>query len=54
VKGKSAHAGVAPESGRNAAMELAHQILQLGKLGNREKETTVNFTVVKGAIAEFW
>lgn len=47
VKGRSAHAGVAPDSGRNAAMELAHQILQLGKLGNRDKGTTVNFTVLK-------
>ncbi|HKA79653.1 MAG TPA: glutamate carboxypeptidase [Xanthobacteraceae bacterium] len=47
VKGRAAHAGVAPDSGRNAAMELAHQILQLGKLGNREIGTTVNFTVLK-------
>ncbi len=47
VKGRAAHAGVAPDSGRNAAMELAHQILQLGKLGDREKGTTVNFTVLK-------
>src|SRR3954452_17761613 len=51
VKGKSAHAGVAPESGRNAAMEVAHQILQLGKLGDQEKETTVNFTVLKAGTA---
>ena len=47
VKGRAAHAGVAPDSGRNAAMELAHQILQLGKLGDRDKGTTVNFTVLK-------
>src|SRR5262245_10570413 len=47
VKGRAAHAGVAPDNGRNAAMELAHQLLQLGKLGNREKGTTVNFTVLK-------
>lgn len=47
VKGKSAHAGVAPDSGRNAAMEVAHQVLQLGKLGDKEKQTTVNFTVLK-------
>ena len=38
---------VAPDNGRNAAMELAHQILQLGKLGNRDKGTTVIFTVLK-------
>jgi glutamate carboxypeptidase len=51
VKGKSAHAGVAPESGRNAAMEVAHQILQLGKLGHQEKGTTVNFTVLNAGTA---
>ncbi|PHN35666.1 M20/M25/M40 family metallo-hydrolase [Pseudomonas amygdali] len=47
VKGKASHAGVAPELGRNAATEVAHQILQLGKLGDEEKKTTVNFTVLK-------
>ena len=47
VKGKAAHAGVAPELGRNAAMEAAHQILQLGKLGDEDKKTTINFTVLK-------
>jgi glutamate carboxypeptidase len=47
VKGRAAHAGVASDNGRNAAMELAHQILQLGRLGDREKGTTVNFTVLK-------
>lgn len=47
ITGRAAHAGVAPESGRNAATELAHQVLQLGKLGDAEKMTTVNFTVLK-------
>src|SRR5262245_55564509 len=46
VKGRSSHAGVAPDDGRNAAMELAHQILQLSKLADRAKGTTVNFTVL--------
>jgi glutamate carboxypeptidase len=45
VKGKSAHAGVAPEAGRNAAMEAAHQMLQMSTLGNAARLTTVNFTV---------
>jgi glutamate carboxypeptidase len=45
VKGKSAHAGVAPEAGRNAAMEAAHQMLQMATLGDAAKKTTVNFTV---------
>ena len=47
VKGRASHAGAAPEAGRNAAMELAHQMLQLSKLANAEKGTTVNFTVIK-------
>ena len=47
VKGKSSHAGVAPEAGRNAAMEAAHQMLQMSKLGDSAKQTTVNFTVIK-------
>lgn len=46
VKGRAAHAGVAPQDGRNAATEVAHQVLQLGKLGDAEKLTTVNFTVL--------
>ncbi|MDB5747420.1 MAG: glutamyl aminopeptidase family protein [Massilia sp.] len=46
VKGKSAHAGVAPEAGRNAAMEASHQMLQMSKLGDSAKLTTVNFTVI--------
>lgn len=51
VKGKSAHAGVAPESGRNAAAELAHQVLGLGGLGDKEKGTSFNFTVLKAGTA---
>jgi glutamate carboxypeptidase len=47
VTGKAAHAGVAPDAGRNAAMEAAHQMLQLAKLGDSAKQTTVNFTVIK-------
>jgi glutamate carboxypeptidase len=47
VTGKAAHAGVAPEAGRNAAMEAAHQVLQLSKLADAGKQTTVNFTVIK-------
>jgi glutamate carboxypeptidase len=46
VKGRAAHAAAAA-SGRNAAMELAHQILQLSKLADPAKGTTINFTVLK-------
>lgn len=48
VKGKSSHAGSAPEAGRNAAIELAHQLLQLKDLGDPAKGTTVNWTLIKG------
>jgi glutamate carboxypeptidase len=47
IKGKAAHAGVAPDSGRNALMEAAHQMLQLSRLGDPAKQTTINFTVLK-------
>ena len=47
VKGIAAHAGSAPEKGRNAAIELAHQLLQLQNLGDAKKGTTVNWTVIR-------
>jgi glutamate carboxypeptidase len=47
VKGLASHAGSAPEAGRNAAMELSSQIVQLKDLGSAAKGTTVNWTVIK-------
>jgi glutamate carboxypeptidase len=47
VKGRAAHAGGSPEQGRNAAMELANQVLQVAKLGNLQKQTSVNVTVLQ-------
>ncbi|CAK9890053.1 MULTISPECIES: M20/M25/M40 family metallo-hydrolase [Pseudomonas] len=47
VKGRSSHAGSAPEQGRNALTELAHQIVQLKDLGDASKGTTVNWTLAK-------
>lgn len=46
VTGRNAHAGIEPEKGRNATVELAHQILQLSKLGDPAKMTTVNWTLL--------
>ncbi|MFH7451196.1 peptidase dimerization domain-containing protein, partial [Pseudomonas syringae pv. tagetis] len=40
VKGKSSHAGSSPVAGRNAAIELAHHLLQLMDLGDPGKGTT--------------
>ncbi|PKL99600.1 MAG: glutamate carboxypeptidase [Gammaproteobacteria bacterium HGW-Gammaproteobacteria-9] len=48
VKGKSSHAGSAPEDGRNAVMELAHQLVQLKDLGDPDKGTTVSWTMIAG------
>ena len=47
VKGRASHAGSAPEAGRNAAVELSNQIVQLKDLGSAAKGTTVNWTVIK-------
>lgn len=48
VKGVASHDGSAPEKGRNAVTELAHQLLQLQDLGDAEKNTTLNWTIVDG------
>ncbi len=47
VQGRSAHAGADPDSGRNAAVELAHQVLALQTLGDPARGTTVNWTVLR-------
>ena len=47
VKGRASHAGSAPEAGRNAAVELSNQIIQLKDLGSAAKGTTVNWTVLQ-------
>jgi len=47
VKGRASHAGSAPEAGRNAAVELSNQIIQLKDLGSPAKGTTVNWTVIQ-------
>jgi glutamate carboxypeptidase len=44
VAGRASHAGAAPEKGRNAALELAGQIVRLKDLGDPARGTTVNWT----------
>jgi glutamate carboxypeptidase len=46
--GKASHAGNAPEQGRNAVMEVSHQVLQMAALDNKAAQTSVNFTVMHG------
>jgi len=45
VKGRASHAGAAPERGRNALYELAHQILQTRDLSDPETGVKMNWTV---------
>ncbi len=48
VKGRSAHAGMAPQDGRNAAIELVHQLSALeGAFPHTGEGTTVNLTLIK-------
>jgi glutamate carboxypeptidase len=48
VEGRAAHAGVAPEIGRSAIIELAHQILRIQALQEPAIGTTINVGVVHG------
>jgi glutamate carboxypeptidase len=48
VEGRAAHAGVAPQDGRSAIVELAHQILRLQKLQDLTAGTTINIGVIQG------
>jgi glutamate carboxypeptidase len=45
VTGRGAHAGLEPEMGINATLELAHQALTISRLGRPELGTTVTPTV---------
>lgn len=51
VTGRSAHAGIDPESGVNAVHELALQITRLRKLNNPRRGITVQANVVDGGTA---
>jgi len=48
ITGKAAHAGVEPEKGANAIVELAHQILALNALNGLAPGVTVNPDVIGG------
>jgi glutamate carboxypeptidase len=48
VEGKAAHSGVAPENGRSAIVELAHQILRLADLQDLAAGTTINIGLIHG------
>lgn len=44
--GRAAHAGLEPERGANATIELAHQVLAVATLGDPERGTTVTPTLL--------
>jgi glutamate carboxypeptidase len=51
IEGRAAHAGVEPEKGRSAIVELAHQILAIEKIQRPELGTTLNVGIVHGGFA---
>ena len=48
VIGKASHAGAAPQLGRNAIYELAHQMLKSRNIGDPSKGLQINWTVASG------
>jgi len=51
VTGRAAHAGGAPQRGRNALYELAHQILQTRDLSNASTGVKMNWTLANAGSA---
>lgn len=51
VKGRAAHAGLEPEKGVSAIVELSHQIQQLFALNDAEKGITVNVGMIEGGVS---
>ena len=51
VTGRASHAGGAPEQGRNALYELAHQILQTSDLSNVGRGIKMNWTLASAGSA---
>jgi len=51
VTGRAAHAGAAPQQGRNALYELAHQILQTRDLSNARTGVKMNWTLASAGSA---
>ncbi|MDX1615865.1 MAG: M20/M25/M40 family metallo-hydrolase, partial [Candidatus Promineifilaceae bacterium] len=50
VEGRAAHAGLDPQKGASAIVELAHQIQQLSALTDLTRGVTVNVGVVAGGV----
>ena len=52
VKGRAAHAGVAPQEGRNAAVELIHQLKTVEAMPHSGSGMTANLTILKAGSRE--
>lgn len=50
VKGKAAHAGLDPEAGASAILELAHQVLRLFDLNDPARQVSVNVGIIGGGM----
>ncbi|HUP08482.1 MAG TPA: glutamate carboxypeptidase [Caldimonas sp.] len=50
VKGRSAHAGAAPQLGRNALVELAHQILETRDIAKGIRGVQLNWTTAQAGV----
>lgn len=50
VRGRASHAGAAPDYGRNALYELAHQILQTRDLADTDAGVSMNWTVAAAGL----
>ena len=48
VRGKASHAGLEPEKGTNACVELSHKAVEISKLTEYSKKLTVNVGVITG------
>jgi glutamate carboxypeptidase len=50
IRGRASHAGLDPEAGASAILELSHVIQQLHALNDLERGTTVNVGVIDGGV----
>lgn len=48
VKGKAAHAGLEPELGINACVELANKVVRISRLSDYDRKLSVNVGVIDG------
>lgn len=51
VRGRTAHAGVEPDQGRNALVELAHQVLQTRDVSATVPGTQLNWTIAQAGLS---